>query len=142
MNIRQAILKAADHIERNPGQFNFMAAGVPHPCGSPGCALGWTGHFMGCTDGFNEVCSVMGLAITRPELPELGEFDFYNRMDAINGDNGWRWEASKCAATMRLYADKYHPAEVSERRDLIPASVRAIFQMTTTELAREFQRVE
>lgn len=44
--IRQAILQAADHIEKNPCDFNFYSVDKPE-CGTPGCALGWIGVFMG-----------------------------------------------------------------------------------------------
>jgi hypothetical protein len=35
-DIRDAILKAADHIERNPNRFDFSAVMVPPHCGAPG----------------------------------------------------------------------------------------------------------
>lgn len=138
MNIREAILKAADHIERNPLDFDFWKTGVPGSCGTPGCALGWIGHFMGETNYFNDVCDVMGLGITKPHLPERGEFDFYRRMDKIEGPavlhGKWTNSAELCARTLRLYADKYHPAE---SRAVIPASVMRIFQMSHAELSKE-----
>ena len=46
--VYEAIMLAADHIERNPADFNFMSIGIPD-CGTPGCALGWIGSFGGLT---------------------------------------------------------------------------------------------
>jgi hypothetical protein len=112
MDIRQAILKAADYIEANPSEFDFNAFCIPHPCGSPGCALGWIGYFSGLkpeTFGFSRVAhEVMNLGI-----PGHGEFVFYQRMDAICGGRyRWKQSAELCAHTLRGYADKYHPAPV------------------------------
>lgn len=45
MNVYDAMLKAADYIEKNPEQYNFMRGDKPE-CGTPGCLLGWTGVFM------------------------------------------------------------------------------------------------
>lgn len=105
MDIYNAIMKAADHIERSPQDFNFNAISVPS-CGSPGCALGWIGHFMGFEP--NRQCgfalsAVKMLGIPRNELPE---FIFYARMDKLIKD--WRDDPSTCARGLRLYAAKYH----------------------------------
>ena len=59
------------------------------------------------------------------------EGEFYRRMNVLYGGNesgtGWINSADRCADTLRLYADKYHPAEAPKRVG-IPASVRAIFE--------------
>lgn len=99
MDTRQAILKAADHIEANPDQFNYWVVGVPD-CGSPGCALGWIGYFLGFSVGasfWGNVSPAMGLASE----------DFYDRMTEI--DRKWESGAARCSHALRLYADKYHP---------------------------------
>ena len=141
MSIREAILKAADHIESRPRDFNFGSVLVPHSCGTPGCALGWIGYFSSeCKRGEtiesayreDHPVAVLGLS---------SQADFYRRMDSMretHGHRGWRTSASDCARLMRFYADKYHPAE---SHSLIPDSVRAIFTMTPQELAREFERI-
>ena len=42
MNLRNAILQAADTIEQNPSLFEFTSVQRPDPeCGTPACALGW-----------------------------------------------------------------------------------------------------
>lgn len=121
MEIRQAILKAADWIEKHPEQFSFGSIQVGG-CGSPGCALGWISHFGGAIHGkhyYNWAArDFMKLA---PEtqaacgalLPEIraAEFTFYNRMHVLKRD--WQWSAPDCAKGMRLYADKYHPAPIT-----------------------------
>lgn len=141
MEIRQAILKAADHIEATPNDFDFSASGIPHACGTPGCALGWIGHFLGLADknawhvSYTKASGALG----------VGHYEFYTRMTEVEG-GGPNWEvgqwplnAPACARTLRLYADKYHPAE---SRALIPASVMRIFTMTQDEIRAEFQRAE
>ena len=46
-DIRQAILKAADHIERNPNSFDYCRAiTTPRQNGS-GCYVGWIAFFAG-----------------------------------------------------------------------------------------------
>jgi hypothetical protein len=116
MNIRDAILKAADHIEQNPRQFNFGSIKIPRKsdCGTPGCALGWIGFFGGLTwkesDYDSEWC------VLRASNELLGHDDqmhsssvFYDKMGALV--SGWKDSAPRCAAALRLYADKYHPAD-------------------------------
>jgi hypothetical protein len=145
MNIRQAILKAADHIERNPHLFDFKVWLMPNDCGTPGCAIGWIGLFSGKT--FEKGCwdidgprPGVSANVCQPALGINAE-EFYSRMDCIDLQTAfemrWRRNAENCARTLRLYADTYHPAE---SRALIPASVRAIFTMTPEQLRAEFER--
>ena len=47
MNIRQALLKAADSIEQHPKLFSFHSCELPNECGTPGCALGWLAVHLG-----------------------------------------------------------------------------------------------
>ena len=81
--IREAILKAADHIERNPREFNFSSTSIPSErgCGTPGCALGWIGYFGSVSGPFHEACSVIQLPVRLFD----GEFQFYSRMDEVFG---------------------------------------------------------
>lgn len=134
MNIREAILRAADHISGDHGSFDFRKTTIP--CGTPGCALGWIGSFAGFT-GHIATSGLIRWFNKQTGIYDAGEFDgggeFYARMDALCGSEQWKWGAALCASTLRLYADKYH----HETRALIPASVRAIFEMTPAELARE-----
>lgn len=116
MNIRKAILKAADHIEANPKRFDFDSVNVPRSpgCGTPGCAIGWIAHFARVRS-FREI------------LPALVGIDsgltFYTRLDEY--DYNWHKSAQVCAAALRYFADKYHPAPGVRG---IPKSVRAIFE--------------
>jgi hypothetical protein len=112
MNIRDAILKAADWIEGHPRHFSFGFIKVPD-CGSPGCAIGWIDHFLnipagalingGCDPWVYENRSTLGVCDEK----------FYIRMDKT-GIINWRAYAKECAEALRLYADKYHPAEPSK----------------------------
>ena len=133
MDIRTAILKAADHIERNPDSFRYSANSKPD-CGTPGCMLGWIGIYMGVTTHFPGafVCDVAAAIST-----SLGAF--IQRTRDIREGNAWYYDcstpqllaAANAANVMRAYADKYHPAA---KQDL-PASVRHIFDMSPGELA-------
>lgn len=128
MNIRQAIISAAGQIDRTPGSFFFGTCKIPHTCGSPGCAIGWIAFYLGET-GYIGDSEVIPLLVGRHD----GGREFYHRMYALVGGD-WIKNAGLCARGLRLYADKYHPAE---SRALIPENVRAIFDMTHTQLQRE-----
>lgn len=123
MNIYNAIMKAADHIERNPQEFSFVSVVIPkEPCGSPGCALGWIGHFAGAARphtrsiscvAANETYDEETRRLLRLESPLLGitQAEFYERMKDASGSHDWRYSAPHCAVALRLYAEKYHGEE-------------------------------
>jgi len=117
MNIRQAILKAANSIEQYPELFHFSSIDNPDiSCGTSGCALGWVRlhlHGQKETQTISETAKELGINTAIPE------FIFYDRMKSF--DVSWRRNAKTCAITLRLYADKYHS-------DHIPESVREIFK--------------
>jgi hypothetical protein len=122
VNIRQAILKAADHIERNPRSFDFHRLTVPGGCGTPGCALGWIGYF----GGVKSDCD--GLQASNIDVSRFiglnGETGvFYKRLGDVLKSSGrtdwysWSQRADYCAEALRIYADLYHP-EGNFARDL------------------------
>lgn len=121
MNIREAILKAADSIESRPDLFNYWATVPDQSCGAPGCALGWialhAGTFHGRTWDREQLAKLLGGDRVNHD------YQFYQRMNGIC--EGWESSARTCAPAMRLYADKYHPAETPKG---IPSSVLAIFK--------------
>lgn len=133
MNIRDAILAAADKIESEPRRFNFDSICIPGiTCGSPGCALGWIAAFHGdIGDTYSRSWNSSRMAGLLG-LGSGGDNAFYSRMDRLEEEHfgidrhdkhEWMWTARRCAAVMRIYADRYHPAPKLG----IPASVRAIF---------------
>jgi hypothetical protein len=138
MNIRQAILKAADHIEQNPHLYEFYQNEVPE-CGTPGCMLGWIGHFLGVRGSVGyQVCPAMGLGEGQDGFIRKGIHEL--AIEEMGHTRKWpdyATDAKAAARLMRLWADRNHPAE---SRALIPASVRAIFTMTPEQLKREFQQ--
>lgn len=133
MNIRQAILKAADQIERDPGSYRWWTFDQ-QPCGTPMCMFGWIGHFMGMPVGVwnTDVAKQIGLRFT----DELYEF-----VTGPSPDRDWRkvMKTDVVAASMRRFADARYPAP-AESREPIPASVMAIFSMSNADLKREFER--
>lgn len=121
MNIYNAILKAADHIEGHPTEFKWMSVEVPKSpeCGTPGCALGWIGTFaaVGANkygyDGISLVAAGHEDDISDQYWlgkPLLGitQAEFYVRMNELFKDHGWKHNAAVCAKTLRAYAEKYH----------------------------------
>lgn len=120
-SIYQAILQAADHIQRHPQEFNYSSTRIPQSvgCGAPGCALGWIGTFFGSLDGlktgdYNGISLIaspfMSERDTKPM--QVSQVEFYERMENLCGSSAWEKSGRACAATLRLYAAKYHaPAE-------------------------------
>lgn len=111
MELRQAILMAADLFDRMPGLFNFDRVSVPS-CGSPGCAIGWIEHFL-------------GVPSWQPIGSRMHGYQFYERISNLTNSNikytpggtvknwgEWTKDAAMCARGLRLYADKYHPETV------------------------------
>ena len=127
MNIRTAILKAADSIERHPELFDFDSTAIPD-CGTPGCALGWIAFHLG-EYAFNTMphkwnTMKLGKALCLTDEASginWAGLNFYRRLSCIV--SGWKDDASLCAKALRLYADKFHP-----ETDHIPESVRTIFE--------------
>lgn len=117
MNIYNAIMAAADSIELRPALFDFGRIKIP-ACGTPGCAVGWIGHYLGLPTG-------EGIHLVEKAIGDIGIF--YNRMASIHqttADSGWwRDSAEICANNLRAYAAKYHAPSITG----IPDSVRAIF---------------
>lgn len=129
--MRQAILKAADSIERFPSLFDFNSLELPGKCGTPGCAIGWiAAHTPGISryvdpEARNYVAGPHNRTLmqTTSAMLKVEHSEFYERMNELDGysDPPWNCDASRCAHVLRKYADKYHPAPV------LPESVRKIF---------------
>ena len=105
MNIRTAILKAADSIEQNPNLFNFSSILMPDSdCGTPGCALGWIAYH-------RKGDAIFGSTWIAHNAIGIVDGKFYKRMINLYDGHEWKYSADECAATLRKYADKYHPAQ-------------------------------
>lgn len=133
MNIREAILRAADHIEMTPKRWDYWQTNVPSECGTPACAVGWIAYFVGGYQGktFSQACEKV-LGVTHET--------FWRRMtrvycdEVMCGKSLGGLSAETIVQLLRLYADKYHPAE-QPKPSAIPATVRAIFETQQTEPA-------
>ena len=128
MNIRQAILKAADSVEHS-GNYEFMCVTI-HDCGTPMCMLGWIGHHLGLRGGISNAVNAIGL---KDEM----EFYLFLRAQGIN-DSAFHSKPSEAARGMRLFADAHFP-EPSASRALIPKGVARIFRMSHAELVSELE---
>lgn len=112
MNIRIAILRAADQIMHNPQTFDFDSCVRPDGCGTPGCALGWISVFAN-RFGINPVRNAANLLLPDSRRPEA---EFYDRMRMIETEHlgvhrgSWHHKAEVCARALRVYADLFHPA--------------------------------
>lgn len=131
MNIREAILKAADSIEQNPGLFNFSSIRVPDfDCGTPGCAIGWMAYHLGLGewaegDQGDGLYWILDRSYALKEI--MDQQTFYNTMDNLS--EGWRIDAKSCAVGLRLYANKYYAEEPkTEKFKGIPVWCREIFE--------------
>ena len=114
MNARQAILRAANSIEKYPDLFRFSSTDLPQPeCGSPGCALGWIA-FHASKSAMHQYREVLDISNSKI---------FYLRLHRLCGGFKWKRSATVCSSTLRLYANKYHP-----ETNHIPASIRQIFK--------------
>lgn len=128
MNQREAILKAADHIERHSEGYDFWHNIVPVRCGSHGCALGWIGYFAGLTEYgsaqqiVSEYLGIDSSAFFYADMCELTN-------SSPNPYKGWYISHSLAAKGLRLYADKRYPLktpnweEISARRLVLPSEV-------------------
>jgi len=110
MNIYDAIMKAAEHVERTPADYNFNRLYVPDKCGTTGCMLGWIGFFLGM---FGQTNVAVKKAIG---LPHPGAYTFLTEM---SGGNAYMESNVEAAKTMRLYAEKHH-APPKVRTDVHP----------------------
>ena len=105
VKIYDAIMKAADHIERHPNDFYYQSNLVPYSCGTPGCALGWIGHFLGLRGSVHtEVLPAIGLR-------DLLDFSMSRMDELVPVFSDWRHDPPECARALRLYAEKYHGHE-------------------------------
>lgn len=103
MDVRKAILQAAEHIEKNPKDYSFCTVDIPADCGTPGCLLGWIGHFAGMTGYINAV---------PPILRQLSERHFYSEMIRLvpsKEGKDWHRDAATAVKGLRAFADKHFP---------------------------------
>lgn len=122
ISLRQAIFQTAAFIESNPNRYDWFRGFVsndrkPGDCGSPLCALGWLAVHAKRND-LSIACRISN------ELLKITDTEFYNRMDSLCPSRvpygswatieSWRRIPADCAATLRAYANRYHPAEPSK----------------------------
>jgi len=123
MKIRNAILSAADSIERDTNLYDFMSTNITDGCGTSACALGWIGYHLGYKDNGHDAINKIVQAIGIGDATNKSQTLFYRLMDDISAGGAFcTLPPNKVAKDLRLFADKYHPEQ-----DYIPASIRAIF---------------
>jgi hypothetical protein len=103
MSIREAILKAADHIERVPSDYDYQANHKPR-CGSPGCLMGWVGFYAGIPINDNH-------GTYMSTLKHVLGFDYIDlQVELADQFHGYTTVAQTGARLLRAYADKHYPA--------------------------------
>jgi hypothetical protein len=112
---RQAILAAADHIEKWPDLYDDTSTAIPWSLREPASAKGWIGYFAGMPPN--------GLSTVRVEFGALGYDNasgFHHDMEAVCRAMGWRgwllsWRsnAKLAARCLRRYADERYGERVA-----------------------------
>jgi hypothetical protein len=128
--VYEAIMAAADHIERTPDAYGFFFGDIPKSRDCRACALAWIGFFMGLSGEALDVARAIGCPSSTFEGSE--EIVFYNRMNNLSNAS-WCCHSSRCVATLRLYASAYHTPVFTGPRTFtgMPDSVRQIFEVET-----------
>jgi hypothetical protein len=144
--MRDAILSAADRIERYPGCLDWSQGINPYlwnqHCTS-GCPLAWIGFFEdNCSRDYRDAASRMGIT----------PYMFYREMDSfLPGYQRWEWWAipkeerhmplspwsydnKVCADCLRKFADKFFPV----RHEGLPEAVREIFNVEEAQCATQY----
>lgn len=104
LQIRTALLAAAETFEVKPGLFDYGEVKVP-PCGSPGCVVGMIGFHLGMKMGtdISDVAHLLGF-----DDGSFHEHGMYNAFTEVYGC-GWRDSPKEAAEMLRLYADAKFP---------------------------------
>lgn len=139
MNVRQALLAAADHIEAKPQAYCFRNSNKPD-CGSPGCLMGWVGFFAEVKDKDNRDWAAPGYAnqVAQEVLGLTSWSHFTNLGSQLGAFSNHTQDSKQAAGMLRAYADKYHPATLappdwnvlaSEPLDLNEASLEMVCEV-------------
>lgn len=120
--IRGAILRAADRIEREPSCYRFQSIGIPD-CGTSGCMWGWIAFEMGNINDWDigPTCET----VTGKSLFEGAQEHLYAFSKTVSEHLNYQDKPLVAAACLRAYADKYFPVVspiVPEDRQLVPWS--------------------
>lgn len=121
MNIYNAIMKAADHIEKHPERFDYWSTMVPHSEGCQACLLGWIGFYFGQTirddihGPIDQRITLLGVhySVFYAAIAKMSDVASLSQADP-----------KRLAAGLRLYAAEYHEKAAITG---IPDSVRQIF---------------
>lgn len=118
MNVRQALLAAADHIEARPQAYCFKNSNKPD-CGSPGCLMGWVGFFAEVKDKDKRDWDTPGYAnqVAKEVLGLNGWAHFFGLGSELGDFSKYTQDSKQAAGMLRAYADKYHPAPVQAPPD-------------------------
>jgi hypothetical protein len=107
---REAILKAADHIEKHPELYDFFKHDIPAD-GQRGCLLGWIGRFAGMPAEVYGAASRNPLEFAARKVGFHDSTSFYGRMhmhghagSSWQQGTGWAYNAEDAANALRSLA--------------------------------------
>jgi hypothetical protein len=110
---KELVLKAANHIEKNPRCYRYTSNRIPLCSDDVGCILGWMAYF----SAEHECGGLTSEAIARMTCDPLyacnvGYNDFFKRLDECYPPyrGHWRSDATHAAAALRAYAARYPEA--------------------------------
>ncbi len=135
MNVREAILRAADHVERHPRRATYSDPRIPRGEDGTGCFIGWINYFqLQQMSALRRWWNGLGTNLVKPSLlgcwSEGGVFARVSDLaDSGNWeDRFWTIHPEWWPKLMRAYADEFYPAPAKRVQHVgIPDSVRAIF---------------
>jgi hypothetical protein len=111
MNIYNAIMLAADWIERHPKQHSYVYPSVPDSPEDKGCPLAWIGYFAQPGKKRFERKAYTARVVA-PHILGVNEATFFSRMDSLQPwyrlNGAWKRSAKIAIRCMRLYAENYH----------------------------------
>lgn len=127
--IRSAILRAADRIEREPGCYSFGNVYAPVQgggCGTEFCMLGWIGHELGSAQKLSHyvAAEILGMDVKRDyNIAANKIYDFIRASGFVD----FQRSAKHAADGMRSVADKFFPASSTPDLDSAYLAFRAAF---------------
>jgi hypothetical protein len=111
--IRGAILRAADRIEREPGSYDFQQIGMPPEggCGMPYCMFGWIGFELGSKQDLSHrvATEIAGGDPRNNYILNDAANEMYKFAGQVAPD--FQRNALEAARAMRAWADARFPAE-------------------------------
>lgn len=106
MTPRDILLKAADHIERNPESYRFSKVFMPSWRKPTGCMIGWMAHYAGHWSWFGRAQAGDKRC---KKILGINSSEFFSRLYKVPNNMTWASNPFDAVRAMRSYANVYHP---------------------------------